>query len=175
MAESDNPDQEPEQGLAAEDLKGTLRLVSEQVFPLEVGRLEVAETGQIQLRDSAAPVTFTFDYQGVRFDAAFQPEQGATLKLFATLGRVPFTAECGEARWLILRLVRTANALPQGRIALNDADEIVFEAEATPPAPRTPVSLMACITAVLLDLKPYLDLFGDTLKRPAPAAAASGG
>lgn len=173
MSEPQNPDMEggPDQGPPAVDLKGALKLVSDQAFPLEVGHVEVSDCGQIKARDKTAPVTFTFAYHGVQFEAAFVPEQGATLTVSANLGRLPYTAECGEARWLLLRLVRTASALPHGRLTLNAADEIVYQAEATPPSPRTPVSLMACITAVMLDLKPYLDIFGETLKRPATAAS----
>ncbi len=61
---------------------------------------------------------------------------------------------------------------PHGRIGLSEDDDIRLEAASTPPAPLTPASLMATLTALLFDFQPYLDLLGRVLDDARRAMAA---
>ena len=85
------------------------------------------------------------------------------MRLTAELGKLPYSMEIGEGRRLIRRILHESARVPHGRIGLSEDDDIRLEAASTPPAPFTPASLMATLTALLFDFQPYLDLVGRVL------------
>ena len=114
---------------------------------------------------------FSFDYMGAVFDARLDTAEAASLNLRANLGKLPYTAESSIARRVTLRLIACAGRLPRGRIFIDERDDLLLEADIAPPKPQTPVSIMAAVTALLLDAKPYLELVAEAwsgTSRPVP-------
>ena len=131
--------QEPETPAAATpgskvDLQSTVRLVSEQALPLEVGSVEVNDDGTLRARDSELPLDFTFNFLDIDFE------------------------------------VRVGGGT-DGSLQVDKQNRIVLLGEAVPPAPRTPMSVMATLTALVVEAKPYLEIIVEALAlERAPAA-----
>ena len=68
------------------------------------------------------------------------------------------------------RIVEATGRLPHGHIRLSDDQDMHLSAEAPAPVPLTPVRVMAALTALLLEFKPYLELLHEAVNAPpAPA------
>ena len=139
------------------DLRHALKLVAKQALPLEVGRLELDDNGTVRERDNAEPLRFAFAYRGFEFNAELEEAEDSTLHLSAVLGRLPFTAESPIGRRAISELIAKAGQFTCGSLGLTDDQEIVLVGNKQPPSPRTPVSIMATVTALILEMRPRLD------------------
>lgn len=149
-------------------LKSALQLVGAPSAPLEVGTFEVCETEGLRMRDTGVPLTFDFTFRGIPFSARVVPGEGGTLSLTGTLGALPFTAQSGTGRKFLQTLIHSAGKLKSGRIALTETGDILLETETAPPVPRTPVSVMASVVALLLETKPYLEAITEVLGLSTP-------
>lgn len=148
---------------AGAELAATATLVAGRCFPLRVGEVRIDERGRIRPRDGTVPLRFSFTYRGVQYDTEVETATGPQVRLSAELGKLPYSMEIGAGRRLIRRILGESARAPHGRVALSQSDDMRLEAVATPPEPFTPASLMATLTALLLDFQPYLDLLGRVL------------
>jgi len=171
---------------AAAGLSAAVALIAGRCFPLKAGEIQLDAQGRIQARNEAMPLRFGFAYRGIEYDAAVEtapgPQAGQQIgpqmvRLTAELGKMPYTMEIGEGRRLIRRILCESTRAPHGGIGLGERDDMRLEAVSTPPEPFTPASLMATLTALLLEFQPYLDLLArvlddarceKTLGTPAP-------
>ncbi len=169
---SENPELDGPTESASAELSAAVAWLAGRCFPLKVGEIWVDERGRIRPRDDAAPLRLGFAYRGVEYRAEVETASDPLVRLSAELGKLPYSMEIGEGRRLIRRILRESARAPHGRIGLSEDDDIRLEAAATPPAPLTPASLMATLTALLFDFQPYLDLLGRVLDDARRAMAA---
>jgi hypothetical protein len=148
---------------AGAELSATAALVAGRCFPLRVGEVRIDERGRIRPRDGTVPLRFSFTYRGVQYDAEVETATAPQVRLSAELGKLPYSMEIGAGRRLIRRILRESARASHGRVDLSQSDDMRLEAVAAPPEPFTPASLMATLTALLLDFQPYLDLLGRVL------------
>ncbi len=160
---SDEPEIQTSQGPAEAELTATAALIAGRCSPLRVGDIEIAGQGRIRARGDKGPLRFAFAYRGVEFGAEVATGAEPRVRLWAELGKLPYSMEIGHARHTIRRILMASAQLPHGRIGLSDSDDMRLEAESSPPAPFTPASLMAAVAALLLDFRPYLDLVARVL------------
>ena len=160
---SETPELDRPTGSAGAELSAAAAWVAGRCFPLKAGEIRVDERGQIRSRDEAAPLRLGFAYRGVEYRAEVETKSAPQVRLTAELGKLPYSMEIGEGRRLIRRILHQSARAPHGRIGLSEDDDIRLEAVSTPPEPFTPASLMATLTALLLDFQPYLDLLGRVL------------
>ena len=139
---------------AGAELSAAAALIAGRCFPLKVGEIRVDEHGRIRPRDDATPLRFGFAYRGVEYDAEVETATGPRLRLTAELAKLPYSMEIGGGRHLIQRILCESSRARHGGIGLNDNDDMRLEAVSTPPEPFTPTSLMATLTALLLDFQP---------------------
>ena len=111
-----------------------------------------------------------FAFRGVEYGAEVETAAEPQVRLTAELGKLPFTMEIGEGRYLIRRILNASLRVPHGRIALSAGDDMRLEAVSVPPEPFTPASLMATLAALLFDFQPYLELLGRVLNGAQPCA-----
>lgn len=156
------PDQPPSRAATTPiNLRETVKLVGEQMLPLQVGTLEVDDSGNLRNRDDRADVACSFRYRSVAFEVSIRPHEDGAVRILATLGRLPFTAESRQNRQAVMQVLKRAGNPPRGRIALEQGNRIIFNAETNAPSPYTPVNILATITAIVLGLKPHLELLDD--------------
>lgn len=155
-------------------LRSALQLVGEPSVPLEVGAFEVSESEGLRARDRTIPLSFDFTFRGIPFTVRVDSGEGGTLSLTGALGALPFTAQSGAGRKYLQTLIQSTGKLNSGRIALTEKGDILLETETSPPVPRTPVSVMASVVALLLETKPYLEAITEVLglSQPPPAATS---
>ena len=173
---SETPELEGPTEPAGAELSAVAAWVAGRCFPLKVGEIRVDERGRIRSRDDAAPLRLGFAYRGVEYHAEVETASEPRVRLTAELGKLPYSMEIGEGRRLIRRILHESARAPHGRIGLSEDDDIRLGAVSTPPAPFTPASVMATLTALRLDLQPYLDLLGRVLDdaRRAKTAETAG-
>jgi hypothetical protein len=160
---SDNSEtQYPQEPVGAKS-PSTVAPVPGRCFPLRVGDIHLDERGQICLRGGEGPLRFGFAYRGIEFGAQVATNSEPRVRLTAELGKLPYSTEIGDGRQLIRSILAASAAAPHGRIGLSEADDMRLEAESSPPTPVTPANLMATVTALLLDFRPYLDLLARVL------------
>ncbi len=142
--------------------------------PLRLGEIQLDAQGRIRTRAQDGPLRFGFAYRGVEYGAEVETGSEPRIRLSAELGKLPYSVEIGGGRRLIRRIITASACSPRGRIGLSEADDMRLEMESTPPLPLTPVSLMATLTALLLDFRPYLDILGSVLDASRRDYAATG-
>jgi len=170
----DSPnDQEPM--LIKSGLRAILDLVTQGRSPLQVGDVAVSDDGQIYLRSGDHPLLFAFAYRGVDFEARMETAPAARIALSAELGKLPYSMETHRGRRLTQRIVEATVDLPGGKIEVANDQDMYLVASAQPPLPVTPASVMAAITSLLLDFRPYIDLLRESLDfhTSLPAVASS--
>lgn len=160
---SETPELEEPTESAVAELSATAAWVAGHSFPLKVGDIRVDERGRIRPRDSTAPLRLGFAYRGVEYHAEVETAPEPRVRLTAELGKLPYSMEIGEGRRLIRRILDQSALTPHGHIELSEDHDLRLEAVSTPPEPFTPASLMATLTALLLDFRPYLELLGRVL------------
>ncbi len=171
---SDNSEtQNPQEPVGAKS-PSTVALVPGRCFPLPVGDIQLDMRGQICLPGGAGPLRFGFAYRGIQFGAEVATDSEPRVRLTAELGKLPYSMEIGDGRQLIRSILAASAATPHGRIGLSEADDMHLEAESSSPTPVTPASLMATVTALLLDFRPYLDLLARVLDRSRQSDTAAG-
>jgi len=171
---SDEPDFQTPEGPVEAGLTATAALIAGRCSPLRVGDIEIDGQGRIRARADKGPLRFAFAYRGVEFGAEVATGAEPRVRLSAELGKLPYSMEIGHGRHTIRRILVASARLPHGRIGLSDSDDMRLEAESSPPAPFTPASLMAAVAALLLDLRPYLDLVARVLDGARRTDAAPG-
>ncbi len=160
---SETPEHDEPTESAGAELAATAAWAAGCCFPLKVGEIQIDERGRIQPRDSTVPLSLGFAYRGVEYHAQVETAPEPRVRLTAELGKLPYSMEIGEGRRLIRRILGESARVPHGRINLSEGHDLHLEAVSTPPEPFTPASLMATLTALLLDFQPYLDLLGRVL------------
>lgn len=168
----DSSDQAEDAGppQAPEDLRATIALVGQPDRLPQVGDFEIDDEGRLKPRSDGKPIAFGFSYRGVDFIAEVHTGGGARIRLSAELGKLPYRAEAGDRRDLTRRVVDATEGLPHGRISLSASQDVLLGAETPAPVPLTPASLMAAMTTVLLDFKPYIDLLHEVMLVPDASA-----
>lgn len=148
------------------ELRAAVERFAERDTPLQVGELGVDEHGRLCPREAGTPLTFGFLYRGIGFNAEVRGAPDAHLSLNANLGKLPFSAELGVGRAETLRILADTAKLPRGQIVLSQDHDIQLCAESPAPTPLTPAAVMATLTALLLDFKPYIELLRASLTPP---------
>ncbi|HEY5597291.1 MAG TPA: hypothetical protein VIK47_00675 [Kiloniellales bacterium] len=158
---------------ATSGLRDILALVTGGRTRLQVGDIKLDEDGRVRMRSGDDPLRFCFAYRGVDFDAHIVTAPDASVILSSELGKMPYSMETGIGRRLVRRIVEATADLRHGRIDLSDSQDMSIVATAQPPLPLTPASVMAAITALLLELGPYIDLLREALQLDHAPAAGS--
>lgn len=115
-------------------------------------------------RADAAPIRFEFACAGVHYQVLVESGEQPSVVLHADLGALPFTIEIGEARRLATRIVTSSARLAHGQLMLTPEQDIALRAQASVPQPLTPESILATVTALALNVKPYLALLAQALE-----------
>jgi hypothetical protein len=146
-------------------MASAVEVLSQASRPVEVGEVELDETGRIRPRADRHPIAFNFVYRGLTFHAELPVDSDGPLTLRAVVGVIPYSAENAVGRraaWTILAHARPA----RGRLWWDAHMRVHIELKATPPRPRTPVNVVATVVSLLMDALPYLDLLDVALRRP---------
>ena len=125
--------------------------------PYEVGHLSVSPAGGVAAYPSPCPVAFDFVFRGVPFHADLPGDAGAPITLSAVLGVLPYSAESAAGRRATLDILSLAKPA-RGTVSLEAGGRIHARFSASVPRPRTPVTVVATVSCLLVDLRPYLDL-----------------
>lgn len=154
---------------AATSVKSAVRQVGGATLPLEVGTVALGADGHFHCSQEDRPLHFRFSACGVLFEADIA-SRTAPLRLRANLGKLPYSTESPAARSLVRDVLAATGRLRRGQILLSPEHDLMLEGELTPPSPRTPASVIATATALVLGFQPYLDLLGEalTIRRPPP-------
>lgn len=151
-------------GAGAGRLGNALGLVASAKMPIEIGDFSLDHDGKLSARVHDEPLTFSFRYRNFTFDGSIEPGQSALIRLKTDCGYLPYTAESPEARQCVREIIRESHRIPGARLYISDRQVISLESEAVPPAPRTPVSVVATLVSLLLKSRPLLTLMDDLLK-----------
>ena len=147
---------EPETPVAAQNVFDTFGARPDG--PYEVGHLSVSSTGQVAVAyPSTCAVAFDFVFRGVPFHAEVPGDLDAPLSISAVLGVLPYSAETVTGRRAALDILSLARPA-RGTVSLEAGGRIRARFGAPVPRPRTPVTVVATVSCLLVDLRPYLDL-----------------
>ncbi len=165
MAESP-PENDPTPAAGPEDLRASLALAAKSGGQFKLGDFEIDDNGRLCPRPDGKPISFGFSYLGIDFMAKLDTGEEGRLSLDAELGKLPYRADIGARRKQSLQIVRAARRLPRGGIELSQALDMHFTAALAPISPLTPTAVLAALTAILLDFKPYLELLHEAMLAP---------
>ena len=173
---SETPELDGPTESASGELSAVVAWVAGRRFPPAVFSLFFSSLFLLLSLSSSSPLLLFFSSLFFSSLSFFSPQSEPRVRLTAELGKLPYSMEIGEGRRLIRRILHESARAPHGRIGLSEDDDIRLAAVSTPPAPFTPASLMATLTALLLDFQPYLDLLGRVLDdaRRAKTAETAG-
>ena len=169
----------PEQAEEKSGLRDILALLADGRTALQVSDIAIDDDGHVRLRNRDEAIGFAFAYRGADFVARMETAPETRITLTAELGKVPYSMEPGSGRRRTQRIIKDTADLPSGRIEVSESQDMSLVASAQPPHPLTPSSVMAAITSLLLDFRPYIDLLRETLlaveghHRPSPVVSSS--
>jgi len=132
--------------------------------PLEVGEIAFESERNVRTRDPNRPINFSFRYHSLKFSAEVPAKPENPIVLSAVLGVLPYSVENAFGRRAAKAIIQRAH-VPNGRLWIDDNTRVHLEVKAVPPRPRTPVSVLSTVTAMLMEAKPYLDLLEVALRR----------
>lgn len=151
-----------------ETMRLALMLAREEALPLAVGRLAWSPDGTLALRaENTNGVHFSFLFRGLPFTVEIAEAKAPRVALRGELGKLPFTAEDPRDRRLLKRIAAATERLPRGALRVSPQQDLQVQAEAEIPERPTPARVIATVTALLLDLLPFLDLAEEALARRA--------
>ncbi len=150
--------------------------LAETAFPLEVNSLFVGPDGDLSRIDPRErPFGFRFESLGLAFSASTKVRQGKVwLKLSATYGPLPYTAESSDRRREAFAILRASEALPHGRLALSRDRQIHLTGEQPLAEPFTPVNVVSAAAELVLRMTPLVMLLSDFVPRASPRPASAG-
>ena len=140
------------------ELSELVGLLAGAPLPLEIGHFDVDERGKLLTRMTDHPILFTFDYAGFHFEGRLQRGDAGRIDLSSALGVLPYTAEQPWGRAFLARLLERSAEMPSGRLELAEDGVIRMAASKPSPEPCTAVSVMAVVTALLLEFRPYAEV-----------------
>jgi hypothetical protein len=141
-------------------------------IPFLFDALSVGADGSI-IHTARAALRFSFDYQGITFNAEGRREgDNFILEIAADLGPLPYSAESGPSRRAIQNLVLASSALIGPRISIGDDQAIRVDASLALLKPVSPVTTLTLVTELLLILKPWLARLGALIESAAQPPAA---
>ena len=144
-------------------MQSFVAFLARQDAPVQVGTIALDASGGLTWRSPDEPLRFGFLYRDIEFHAKLELAPEPRVVLTAALGRLPYSVELGTGRQLMRRVLEATALLSNGRIWLSESQDMQLHGEARPPLPLTPPGIMATLAAVLLALRPYLDLLGQLL------------
>jgi len=118
-----------------------------------------------------APLSFGFDWRGIAFNGRIGPEQPTALRLFGTLGGLPYSAEDLDRRIAALTLVGRSNN-PRFERTVNNRLTVAFET----PFDRSldALGIVTAITLALIGVRDALEAARALLAKPRLAVQATG-
>ena len=137
-----------------EGLHEAVRLASESKVPLELGSLEITEDGRVVPSAPGRTLTFSFFYKGLPFAGEVGPNAGDSVRLVGEFGKMPFTAELPKGRHAVRQLIAASQRSQRIRFLVTKEQDIRLAMESVPPQPRTPVSIVSAVTALLVEALP---------------------
>ncbi len=135
---------------------------------VETGTFLFDRTGQIVKRPDGAPLSFSFEYRDAPYRVEIEVQPEPRVHMTGSFGVLPYTAECSEIRPLLLSLIEKSKACKRGQLTVNADMQIELKAEASPPHPCSPESIMATVIALLSEFEDCVDLLKDLLAAKAP-------
>ena len=146
-----------------EVLDETVRIASETKLPIELGSIEITEDGRVATAPAGRPLTFSFLYRDLTFAGEVGPEAGDRMRLVGEFGKLPYTAELPKGRHAIRQLVAASRRNKHTHFFITPTQDIRLAMEIVPAQPKTPVSIVAAVTALLLEALPAVELMLHTL------------
>lgn len=135
-----------------------LEISREEELPLQLHHVGLTESGEIRRRTRGEDLTFSFIHRGMPFACECKTTGESKLKIVGELGKLPFTAESSAGRRFFRHLETATRTLPRGHFAIINDQDVRLLAEIVPPRGLTPVSIIAALSAVLLEFKPFFEL-----------------
>lgn len=132
--------------------------------PRSADDLRASVARHLAPRGDEASARFEFAHNGVHYQVQVAGGAQPSVTLHADLGGLPFSIEIGEARRLACRIIDATARLPRGHLVLTPEQDVVLRAEAGVPRPLTPESILATVTALVLDTKSYVALLARALE-----------
>lgn len=149
-----------------ETMRLALMLAREEALPLAVGRLAWSPDGTLALRaENSNGIHFSFLFRGLPFTVDIADDRAARAVLRGELGKLPFTAEDPRDRRLLKRIAAATERLPRGSLRISPQQDLQLQAEVEIPERPTPARVIAAVSALLLDLLPFLKLAEEALAR----------
>ena len=135
---------------------------------VDAGTFLFDRSGQLVKRQDGGPLRFNFEYRDAPYEVVVQTDPDTRVCLTGLFGVLPYTAECSEIRPLLLKLIEGSKKFTRGRLSVNADMQIELKAEASPPSPCAPESIMATVIALLVEFRPCVALLKDLLAAKAP-------
>lgn len=157
--------------VADDGLRSIFDLINDQQLTLEIGNLQIDNQGRLSLHARRQPIAFSFRYRNATFDTKVCIDQDTRIALRATLGAVPFSAESRPARRRCLGVLTQGQNTGHGGLRLSKLHDVVYSAAAVPPSPVTPGSVIATVTALLLEVRPHMDALSEAKSHREPGPA----
>jgi hypothetical protein len=142
-------------------------------LPVEINSLAVGADGELKLVDPLArPIAFTFKSQGATFTGGVKASAGGrVLGIAGTIGPMPYSVESAGARRDAFAILFASTMSQHTRLCLSMDRRISAVGEIGVEAPLTPKLLVAAAVRLVLELEPYIRLFGDYAD-PRPASGS---
>ena len=138
--------------------------MAEQQQRLHLNSVSIGEDGDVVVYDPAPPARFRFCYQGLWYRAVVSPRpDGFRLRLTASVGQLPFTAQDRDRRRALLNLLRRLPRSGRFGFAPDARQSIWLVSEFDVAEPPTPEAVFLEIVEVVYQSRPFIGMILENL------------
>ncbi|WP_374651972.1 hypothetical protein [Dongia sp.] len=151
-----------------------LPMLANSMLPPGVDHMHISTDGTVRLGHGGELIEFGFSYMDVPFTATSrQIQSGPIIQISGEIAPLPYSAEGLTVRRSAMAIIEASQELAHARLAISKQKTILCVGKAPFTIPATPVDLIAAVTSVILEVRPFLQILAEIL--PSwPKAAAQG-
>ncbi len=125
----------------------------------------VEDRGLLVHKEGKGHIEFQFTYAGYPFAVRAEAgPHGTFINIRAMLGYLPYTAESKRGRAAAAKIFNAASRALGQRVTLEKNQQLIMRSKRSSLDPLTPVNLLAMITVMLLEAKPFFELLSEYVK-----------
>ncbi len=148
-----------------------ISLLANQKLPLAMHSFAVGDDGRL-VKKLLARIAFHFTFDGTLYHAvALQGEDGGMVEIWTDLGGIPYSAEGVARRTDVAEIIYATRDLPDLRVSVGEKQHVYLSANARVENATTAHAILATVTILVAQTRPWLDLLAVYgLGNPAKAA-----
>ncbi len=139
-------------------------MLANSTLPPGVDHMHIGEDGTVQIGKGGQLIEFGFSFMDVPFTATTrQVQSGPIVQISGEIAPLPYSAEGLVVRRSVMAVITASQELEHARLAISKHKTILCVGKGHFDLPAKPADLIAAVTGVILEVRPYLQMLAEIL------------